>query len=331
MHSLDTVSIHFNPAQMATLNFALAFLMFSVALDVRVSDFKQVLRFPKSVGVGLLAQYLAFPAATLLLIALFSPPASVALGMVLVSMCPSGNLTNFLVQRAGANIALSVTFNAIVILLASVVTPSGFLLLAKLVPGTESLRAGLELGFGEMGAIIVQLILAPLLAGMALNHRFPALTARMRKPVSTLGLLIFFAILAIAVWGNRDNIAASVGSVFPLVALHNALALGTGYALGKLFALPERDARALAFETGVHNTGLGLLLIFKFFNGLGGMALLAAWWGIWDMVAGFALASFWRGRPLSRQAELLGSLGDETPGAPLSSPGDGPLPARPGR
>ena len=79
-----------------------------------------------------------------------------------------------------------------------------------------------------------------------------------------------------------------------LVLVHNLGALGAGYGLAKLFRLPELDCRALAFESGIHNTALGLLLIFRFFDGLGGMALIAAWWGIWDLITGYALAAYWR-------------------------------------
>lgn len=104
MHPVDTLLIDFNPQQMVILNVAMAFLMFSVALDVRLGDFRKVVDFPRSVGTGLVAQYLAFPLLTLAIIAAFQPPVSVAMGMVLVSMCPSGNMTNFLVHFARANV-----------------------------------------------------------------------------------------------------------------------------------------------------------------------------------------------------------------------------------
>ena len=91
-----------------------------------------------------------------------------------------------------------------------------------------------------------------------------------------------------------------LGFVFILVAIHNGLGLGNGYWMGRLFKLPELDCRTLAFEAGVHNTALGLLLIFKFFNGLGGMALIAAWWGIWDLVTGMSLAYFWKKRGIKQ-------------------------------
>ena len=297
MHPVDTLRINFNPEQLALLNVAMAFLMFSVALDVRLSDFRKVVQFPRSIAVGMVAQYLIFPVLTLMVIWAFQPPVSMALGMVLVSMCPSGNMTNFLVHFSKSNTALSVTFNGIIILLATVVTPAGFLFWARFVPESDALRKSFDLGLGDMAWIIVQLILAPLLFGMWLNSRYPGLVARARPWVQKLALGIFFSILVLALLGNGENMVTYLGYAFTIVLVHNALGLGTGYWFGRLNRLPEHDSRTLAFETGVHNTALGLLLIFRFFNGLGGMALIAAWWGIWDLVTGIGLALWWRREP----------------------------------
>jgi len=294
MHPVDTLSINFNPDQLAVLNVAMAFLMFSVALDIRLADFRKVLQFPKSIAVGMVAQYLVFPVLTLMVIWTFQPPVSMAMGMVLVSMCPSGNMTNFLVHFSKANTALSVTFNAIIILLATVITPAGFLFWSRFIPESEALRTSFDMGLGEMALIIVQLILAPLLFGMWLNSKYPEWVARFRPWAQKIALVIFFSILVLALLGNGQNIINYLGYAFAIVLVHNALGLGTGYWFGRLYRLPEHDCRTLAFETGVHNTALGLLLIFRFFNGLGGMALIAAWWGIWDLVTGIGLALWWR-------------------------------------
>ena len=294
MHPVDTLQLHFNPDQMIVLNIAMAFLMFGVALDVRPADFRKVVEFPRSVATGILAQYLIFPLLTLAIIYIFHPPVSVAMGMVLVSMCPSGNMTNFLVHFARANVALSVTLNAIIILSATVITPAGFLFWSKFIPESTALRQSFEIKFLDMAIIIVELILAPLLLGMYLNKRFAVFIARIRPWVQRLSLLIFFTILVLALFGNRDNIGNYLSFVFLLVAVHNLAAISNGYVLGRMARLPEQDCRTLAFESGVHNTALGLLLIFRFFNGLGGMALIAAWWGIWDLVTGLGLAYYWR-------------------------------------
>jgi bile acid:Na+ symporter, BASS family len=294
MHPVDAIRIHFNPDQMVVLNIAMAFLMFSVALDVKLSDFKQVLLFPKAVFVGMVAQYLLFPLFTLGLIYVFKPPVSIALGMVLVSGCPSGNVTNFLVHYAKANVALSVTLNAIIILFASILTPGTFVFWSKYVPESEAIRKSFSMEFFQMAKIVITLIVAPLIFGMFLNSRFPVLIEKIRKNIQRLSLLIFFTILILALWGNRENIVQYLGYIFILVAIHNIIGLGTGYSLGKLTKLHELDCRTLAFETGVHNTALGLILIFQFFDGLGGMALIAAWWGIWDLVTGVSLAAWFR-------------------------------------
>lgn len=294
MHPVDTLRINFNPDQLAILNIAMAFLMFAVALDVQVADFRKVMQFPRSIAAGLLTQYVLFPVLTLGVIWVFQPPVSMALGMILVSMCPSGNMTNFLVHYSKSNTALSVTLNAIIILSATVVTPAGFLFWSEFVPGSAALRKGFEVGLADMALIIVQLILAPLLFGMWLNGRFPEAVARIRKIVQRLALLIFFSILVLALLGNGQNIIDYLGYAFVIVLVHNIIGLGTGYVLGRAIRLPESDCRTLAFESGVHNTALGLLLIFRFFNGLGGMALIAAWWGIWDLVTGMGLAYWWR-------------------------------------
>jgi BASS family bile acid:Na+ symporter len=304
MHPVDALRLNFDPDQLAVLHLAMAFLMFAVSLDVYLADFRSVIRFPKSVILGIVVQYLIFPLITLGIIALFRPPVSMALGMVLVSMCPSGNMTNFLAHYAGGNIALSVTLNGILILSAAGLTPAGFWFWSSFLKEGRAMLAGLEIGLADMVVIILQLIVLPLALGMLLRYRAPDLVGRWRSGVQRAALLVFFGVLVMALMGNLTNIRAYLGFAFVIVLVHNATALALGYGLGRAFRLPEADCRTLSFESGVHNTALGLLLIFRFFDGLGGMALIAAWYGIWDLITGYLLARFWRSRPpaASRQA-----------------------------
>jgi BASS family bile acid:Na+ symporter len=85
-----------------------------------------------------------------------------------------------------------------------------------------------------------------------------------------------------------------IGTIFLWVFLHNGLALTAGFATGKIGKLPYADIKTLSIETGIQNSGLGLVLIFSFFDGLGGMAIIAAWWGIWHLISGIILASYWK-------------------------------------
>lgn len=294
MNEIDLVHVHFNPQSLQLLNVLLGFLMFGVALDIRLSDFRNVLKTPGPVLVGIFCQYFLFPFLTLMIIYAVRPPTSVALGMVLVSACPSGNMANYLTHRANANVALSVTLNSITVLFASVSTPLVYSIWSQYVPDRQSLIQEINIPFLQMVLIILQVIVLPLLLGMLLTNRYPMLVQKIKKPVSTLSLLVFIAFLVGAVVANRNNIVQHLDKIFWLVVLHNALALLMGYLTAKLFRLSEADTRTIAIESGVHNTGLGLLLIFNFFNGLGGMAMIAAFWGIWDLIAPFFLVEFWR-------------------------------------
>ncbi len=80
--------------------------------------------------------------------------------------------------------------------------------------------------------------------------------------------------------------------------IHNALALNLGYWAGQLFRLDEQDKRAVSIEVGIQNSGLGLVLVFNFFGGMGGMAIITAWWGIWHIIAGLITAYIFSRRPL---------------------------------
>ena len=107
--------------------------------------------------------------------------------------------------------------------------------------------------------------------------------------------LIGFIVGAVA--GNWRYFLDYVGLVLLAVVLHDALAFGTGYACARLSGLPDYDRRAVTIEVGIRNAGLGLVLIFSFFGGLGGMAVVAGVWGFWDIVAGLMLAGWWGRRP----------------------------------
>lgn len=300
MEQIDSVQINFNPEQLFVLNLCLAFLMFGVALDLELGNFRRLLRAPKAPLIGLSAQLLFLPVLTLVLIYVLQPPTSISLGMLLVAACPGGNVSNFAVHLAGANAALSVLMTSISTLGAILITPLYFTVLAPFIPGAEDYDQTIIVEPTDMVSTIVQLILIPLLIGMLIHRRFPKLTDRIRRPVRLLSITIFLSFIIVAVYANYDNIADYLHLVFLLVFIHNALALFSGYWIARLNRLPRGDARAIALETGIQNSGLGLILIFNFFNGQGGMAMIAAWWGIWHLISAFSLAMIWRQRSEER-------------------------------
>ena len=296
MIDIDAVRLNFSPNTLHLLNAILGIVMFGVALDLRGEDFRRVLANPRPVLVGLAGHYLVFPAFTYLLVMVIKPPPSVALGMMLVASCPAGNISNFLVNLARGNTALSVSISSTSTVLSVVATPLVLNFWGSMYPPTRILLRTVAVDPADMFVTIFVLLGLPLMAGMFVARRWPAFTERVRAPMKRLSIGIFVSFLVLALAANWQYFLRYVGGVVGAVFLHNALALTTGYWTAAALGLPVRDRRAVSFEVGIQNSGLGLILIFTFFGGLGGMAIVAAWWGIWHIIAGLTLATYWSNR-----------------------------------
>ena len=290
---LDTIILNFDSESLFFLNLTLAVIMFGVALNITISDFLRIVKNPKSILIGILSQFILLPAFTFLLVTIIQPLPSIALGMFLVAACPGGNISNFMTNYAKGNAALSVSLTAISTLLAIVMTPLNFQLWSGLYGPTSNLINTISLSPLEMVKVISLLLGVPLILGMLVQNYFPKFALK-TAPIFKIGSILFFiALIILALSKNIDIFKKYIHYVFIIVLVHNILALILGYSVASIAGLSKRNRRTLAIETGIQNSGLGLLLIFSFFNGLGGMAILAAFWGIWHIVSGLTIAIFW--------------------------------------
>jgi len=290
---LDSVKINFDVNGLFFLNLTLAIIMFGVALDIKLSDFLRIIKNPKGVLVGVLSQFVLLPALTFLLVLIIKPIPSIALGMFMVAACPGGNISNFMTNYAKGNAALSVSLTAIATLFAIVMTPFNFQFWSGMYDPTSSIINSISISPLEMVKVISLLLGVPLILGMLVSHYFPEF-AKKTSPYFKVGSIIFFLLLIVlALSKNTEIFSKYIHYVFFIVIVHNIIALLLGYNLARLFRLSKRNKRTLAIETGIQNSGLGLLLIFTFFDGLGGMAILAAFWGIWHIISGLTLATYW--------------------------------------
>ncbi len=304
--ALDHVRLNFSPESLHTLNIALAIIMFGVALEIKVDHFKEIIRDPKSAIIGFSSQFLALPFLTFLLVVAFQKFLSptMALGMILVASCPGGNISNFISSLSKANVALSVSLTAIATVGALFLTPLNFAIWGKMAinvyshASADTLVRPLEIDTFQMFQTVLIILGIPLVLGIAFNHKFPKITQKIVRPIKRLSILFFSVVVIIALVKNFDHFLNAIQLIFLIVLVHNALALATGYSLGLLFKRPKKDRRTLAIETGIQNSGLALVLIFnpKIFPPemeLGGMAIIAAWWGIWHIISGLTIAGLW--------------------------------------
>lgn len=303
MQELDNVKINFDSSELWVLNIALAVVMFGVALTITLNDFKIIKRQPKLILVGILSQFILLPLLTFLFIIIIKPQPSIALGMMIVAACPGGNISNFMTHLANGNTALSVSLTAFATFLAIFMTPFNFQFYANLYEPTSQILKNVKLSPFELVKLVILILGIPLFLGMLLRSKYEILAIKMSKLLKPVSIIVFITIVIIAFSNNLDVFNNYIHYVLTIGISHNILAILLGLMVAKLFKLSFKNQKTLAIETGIQNSGLGLLLIFTFFNGLGGMAILAAFWGIWHIISGLLLAFYWS-KITKRQATI---------------------------
>lgn len=291
---LDSIQLNFSSSDLLLLNLALALIMYGVALDLRFEDFKYLAKNPKGFILGVFSQFLLLPFLTWCLVLIMKPPPSEALGMFLVAACPGGNVSNFLTSLAKGNTALSVSLTGFSSIICIISTPLNFALWAGLYAPTSNLLRDISLNYTEAFTTVALILGLPLILGILTHKYAPVFAEKASKILKPLSILIFTAFIVIAFAGNFDLFTKYISLIFLWVLAHNFVALGSGFLTGKIFKLPLADVKTMTIETGIQNSGLGLVLIFTYFDGLGGMAIITAWWGIWHLISGMTIASLWK-------------------------------------
>ena len=290
---IDNIKINFDTEGLWILNIALAVIMFGVALSIKIADFKRLLQNPKVLLVGIFSQFIILPALTFAAIVIIKPHPSFALGMMMIAACPGGNVSNFFSKMAKGNAALSVSLTAFATVICLVMTPFNLQFYGGLYEPTNEILKTVELNPFELFKLILLILGIPIIIGMTLNHFYENVAKKIETVLKPFSMIVFLALISIAFYENIEIFLEYIHLVAALVIFHNIGAYIIGFYSAKSFGLKKREQKTISMETGIQNGGLGLLLIFQFFDGLGGMALLAAFWGIWDVFSGMLLGVYW--------------------------------------
>ena len=292
LQTIDEAKLNFDESSLLLLNVLIGLMMLGMALDLDTEDFRRLLRKPKPPLIGLVAQFLLLPALTFVLTLVLDIRPSIALGMILVASCPGGNLSNVMTYLAGGNAPLSVGMTAVSTAAAIVMTPLNLSIWGSLNKDTEPILRSVSLSPLDLFMTIFLILGIPLILGMVIAKRFPDITTKVRGPFKVFSVVVFMGFVVVDY----------IGLVVLAVLLHNAIAFAIGNGAARAAGLNERDRRAVTIEVGLQNSALALILVFDFFDGLGGMAIIAAWWGIWHIISGLIVARLWSRRPVEAAA-----------------------------
>ena len=308
IRNLDALNVTMNGGS-TLLNVVLAFVMFGVALGIKPATFIDIIKNPKSILTGITCQLILLPALTLLLAMACSSWISpmMALGMILVASCPGGNISNFITSLSRGNSELSVSLTAFNTAACIFTTPLNFAFWGKLYlnfAGNRSLGTlpELEIPLGDIFQSIFIIMGIPLVLGILCGQYLPKVAKILKKPLQHLSIIVFIAMVIIIFKGNFDVFMQAIKYIFLIVLIHNLLALGIGFTTSTVMKLPYKDRRTITIETGIQNSGLGLILLLNpnifpevgAWANNGGMLVITAWWGVWHIISGLTLAFAWR-------------------------------------
>ncbi|MGL5512825.1 MAG: bile acid:sodium symporter family protein [Sporomusa sp.] len=268
--------------QGSLVTYLLGIIMLGMGLSMSVGDFKLVLSRPKDVIIGIVLRYSIMPLVGFGVAKLLGLPPALAAGLILVGCCPSGTASNVMSFLAKADTALSVTVSSFNIILAPILLPAMFLLLA----GAE-----VHVNVQAMFMDVVVIVLGPVITGMLLRGLFNNFVNRVMKIVPVISVIAIIWAIAIVVAMSAANLATVALIAFAAVALHNACGLALGYGSSKLLGLGERQARAVTFEIGIEMSGLAVVLAIAHLEPLA--AVPGAIFSVWHNLTGSMLAGYW--------------------------------------
>ena len=280
--------------QQLVLSLVLATMVFSVALELKLTDFTRIAQTPRSVVAGLVPQFVLLPVATWAVTLVLDLPPNIEAAMILVACCPGGSLSNVVTHYGRGNTALSVSVSAVAAVMALFLTPFNFTWMVSSNPATAGWLKQLDIDASAIWWSLLALLAVPMVLGLFFNHRWPELTARIRKPLGNFSLLALLAFIVLGLIKERQLLTAQILPQLLIVVLHNAAGLALGWAAAMAFRVAERDRRAIMIEGGMQNSGLALGIIAVQFNADLGMVIIASLWGMWHIVSGMTLATFWR-------------------------------------
>jgi bile acid:Na+ symporter, BASS family len=281
-------------AQQLILSLVLATMVFSVALELRPANFTRVAQAPRAVVCGLIPQFLLLPVGTWAATLVLDLPPNVEAAMILVAACPGGSLSNVITHFGRGNTALSVSISAVASVLALFLTPFNFTWMVSTNPATAGWLRQLDIDPSGIWWSLLALLALPMALGLWCNHQYPKATERIRKPLGNFSLLALLAFIALGLVRERALLNAQILLPLLIVVLHNAAGLLMGWLCALAFRVAVADRRAIMIEGGMQNSGLALGIIAVQFNADLGMVIIASLWGIWHIVSGLSLATFWR-------------------------------------
>jgi BASS family bile acid:Na+ symporter len=272
------------------LPLALAIMMLGMGLSLVPEDFRRITRYPKAVAVGVVCQIVLLPLIGALIALVVPMQPELAVGLIVLAVCPGGPSSNLVTYLAKGDVALSVTLTAV----SSIITVFTIPLFTNLaLQHFLGERAAIALPIGSTMLQIFLITLLPTAIGMAIRHQSPGSARRLEKPMSRLAVGLLALIIVLLLVREGSKLPGFLVQVGIGVVLLNLLATLAGFLAGKLFQLPLAQQICIAIEVGIQNGTLAIAITAGLLNNPD-MAVPAAIYSLLMYVTGFGAILYGR-------------------------------------
>ncbi len=271
------------------LPISLAIIMFGMGLTLVVSDFGRLFAYPKEVLIGLFNQLVFLPLIGFLIILLFDLNSSMAIGIMILSLCPGGPTSNLITQVARGNIGLSVTLTALASLITVFTIP--IILSEAISYFTGETDVVIELPILQTMLQILLITVIPVSIGMVIRKKNEAFALRMERPMRIASTVLFIIIFLLVMIANKDLIVEAMKEVGLATLLLNLSTMALGYMTAKVFGIKGKSQISITIESGIQNGTLAFVIATTILNNVE-MGLPTGAYSIWMFITGGIL--MWR-------------------------------------
>ena len=293
MDNINQLPFNFDPRIGMIVGIMVGFLVFAVSLDLTWDKLLRAIKNPKAPTIGLVAQFGILPAIAFMAGLYLTSEPSIALGLLLVTCCPGGALSNYLTGVAKGDVATSISMTTISTLFSILLTPVLFAFWASMNSSTLALLQNIRMDPQQIIITFLIMLVIPVAAGMLLRAKRPNTANRIRGVTRRIAGIVFAVIVVMIIGSNIKSLALLAQVAILPVLFTFILAVGLGWSLALLGGLWPADRRAVAIEVAFQNVALAIGLGITFFPSLGGIAAVAILWGIVHLILGFGLAYAW--------------------------------------
>tara|TARA_R110002049_G_scaffold190930_1_gene359595 strand:+ start:56 stop:919 length:864 start_codon:yes stop_codon:yes gene_type:complete len=241
---------------------ALAIIMFSMGLGLTLNDFKQIFLKPKAFALGLFCQFITLPLLAFAVISFFGLKGELAVGIMIISVCPGGVTSNVYAKLSQADVALSIALTAVTSLASVITIP----LIVNWSLHHFLSASSVELPIFKSIAGIFIITSIPVLTGLLLNEKRPQLAQKMEGIFSKVAVGLFVLIVFAAIFKERANFIPYMEISGSATLLLNILTMTLALVMALVFSVPRSQVKTIVLECGIQNGTLAIMIAATFLN-----------------------------------------------------------------